>query len=844
MEFLKYLDVLIGLTLVMILLSPAVTAITQLFMFVFNSRSKFLRKGLTALIGQLDAAPVEQFEVRDTTGAVVTPAPIISVVSRTAGTLVIEVKDAAQNPLIGHTVSLNLIPRGAQVGERFESGATGQNGIATVTYLHAGSVAYTGNTAVVSVLDASGAVVNAATVACRIRTGPNANTNVPVPGGTFTYPPMTRPAPVQYEIECTVTGAAGAALQNHKVRFDFVRNNSFDETLTAVTAAPKGRASFNLPAALGVEAAGVLADAVLRHPIICKANLGLGWLKRGYEWQFTQRWPGLADKLKKLDTWISRDPAGEIVLRDELTCILLELAAGEGSGKLENETVQKALTECLKRSGVPDPSKALSDIRSESQRLEKDKPDVAAHTRMAEAIIAGAKSDYVGRINAWFDQTMDRITQRYGTRARLVTILGALLVAFAIQVDSLDLLRRLSVDDKLRSSLLDEAKTQQSRIDNLSKAPAKENQDELESAKASRDEINQNLSKLRAPQMAILPDHFIWQQVPQARLDRNPTWKPPYPSKFELVLGSTSYTVSPRWRHDPLVDLKEAIDESEIPISTNIEPGQAAFLLTAKNAGAVDLIDAGGNRLLIPVVELSRAKLVFNPDWPDKINSKLCFVVEDHKRQEIALSTEKKGEIIPKLSEALKANDDVAVWSNDSELRITALDPHVNNIELLYDCHDPFSNMLNNTERITHSGTIQSSVSQQNPTLQSDKGTTKVANVANLKETDSVAVKPYRADSLVLTSHRLGGLELRYTAGKPETNVLNKPVKTNWATMAWLLQPSAWGIVLSWLLLSLGAPFWYDMLKDLLKLRSALAGKEEAQRKDRQADTKPANAPQ
>jgi hypothetical protein len=39
------------------------------------------------------------------------------------------------------------------------------------------------------------------------------------------------------------------------------------------------------------------------------------------------------------------------------------------------------------------------------------------------------------------------------------------------------------------------------------------------------------------------------------------------------------------------------------------------------------------------------------------------------------------------------------------------------------------------------------------------------------------------------------------------------------------------------LLLSLGAPFWYDTLKDLLKLRPALAGKEEQQRADRQADT-------
>lgn len=42
------------------------------------------------------------------------------------------------------------------------------------------------------------------------------------------------------------------------------------------------------------------------------------------------------------------------------------------------------------------------------------------------------------------------------------------------------------------------------------------------------------------------------------------------------------------------------------------------------------------------------------------------------------------------------------------------------------------------------------------------------------------------------------------------------------------------GILFSVVLLSLGAPFWYDSLKNLLKLRSALAGKDDQQRLDRQ----------
>lgn len=44
----------------------------------------------------------------------------------------------------------------------------------------------------------------------------------------------------------------------------------------------------------------------------------------------------------------------------------------------------------------------------------------------------------------------------------------------------------------------------------------------------------------------------------------------------------------------------------------------------------------------------------------------------------------------------------------------------------------------------------------------------------------------------------------------------------------------AWpGILFSWLLLSLGAPFWFDALKNLLKLRSLLAKKDDADRERR-----------
>jgi hypothetical protein len=56
-------------------------------------------------------------------------------------------------------------------------------------------------------------------------------------------------------------------------------------------------------------------------------------------------------------------------------------------------------------------------------------------------------------------------------------------------------------------------------------------------------------------------------------------------------------------------------------------------------------------------------------------------------------------------------------------------------------------------------------------------------------------------------------------------------------------QPASWaGILLSALLLSLGAPFWFEALKDLLRLRSVMAGKDDLQRAQRAGNDPAATA--
>jgi hypothetical protein len=54
--------------------------------------------------------------------------------------------------------------------------------------------------------------------------------------------------------------------------------------------------------------------------------------------------------------------------------------------------------------------------------------------------------------------------------------------------------------------------------------------------------------------------------------------------------------------------------------------------------------------------------------------------------------------------------------------------------------------------------------------------------------------------------------------------------------MGWRQGSTLAGVLLSSLLLSLGAPFWYEALKSLLKLRGVMAKKDDSAREERQSD--------
>ncbi|MGI8991640.1 MAG: hypothetical protein ACR2I2_18925 [Bryobacteraceae bacterium] len=185
---------------------------------------------------------------------------------------------------------------------------------------------------------------------------------------------------------------------------------------------------------------------------------------------------GLADMLQQMSTTFDRATAGHIadkllthpliretfgrlgtvIHREELTKLLMELASGTGPHKLE-EAPRRTLQDVLAANGIADPGAALNGIRKRAMSLEASNPELASYTRQSMAILQEAASDFVAKIDSWFDGTIDRVTARFTFTTRGLTFVNGLLIAMLIQLDSVALVNRLSMDDALRSSLVQQA---------------------------------------------------------------------------------------------------------------------------------------------------------------------------------------------------------------------------------------------------------------------------------------------------------------------------------------------------------------------------------------------------
>jgi hypothetical protein len=162
----------------------------------------------------------------------------------------------------------------------------------------------------------------------------------------------------------------------------------------------------------------------------------------------------------------SKGRLGDIIHREELTKLLLELASGEGPQKLDDAVITK-LQAALVKNGVCKAGDAqqiqsqigdtLKNLRSFALQLELSHPELTNAARARIATLQQANSQFLAKINLWFDQTMDRVSERFTSQTRYVTFATGLVIALVLQLDTAALVSRLSTDPALRDFLLNQA---------------------------------------------------------------------------------------------------------------------------------------------------------------------------------------------------------------------------------------------------------------------------------------------------------------------------------------------------------------------------------------------------
>jgi len=71
--------------------------------------------------------------------------------------------------------------------------------------------------------------------------------------------------------------------------------------------------------------------------------------------------------------------------------------------------------------------------------------------------LAKRAEDSVHDLHLWFDSTMDRVSQRFTMHTRIGTVVFSVVVAVVLQLDSVELVRRLASDAEFRARLVESA---------------------------------------------------------------------------------------------------------------------------------------------------------------------------------------------------------------------------------------------------------------------------------------------------------------------------------------------------------------------------------------------------
>jgi uncharacterized membrane protein len=155
-----------------------------------------------------------------------------------------------------------------------------------------------------------------------------------------------------------------------------------------------------------------------------------------------------------------------VIHREELTRLLIDFAVPGPADNADPQSTKAELRakfrESLARNQIADPAAVLVALRCSMMELERNNPQLSHSMRSNIALLHVASSDFLSKLNSWFDQTVDRTSEVFTQRVRIVTAVVGLVLALLLQLDAVALVNRLSVDPAMRNALVEQALKQAS----------------------------------------------------------------------------------------------------------------------------------------------------------------------------------------------------------------------------------------------------------------------------------------------------------------------------------------------------------------------------------------------
>jgi hypothetical protein len=595
------------------------------------------------------------------------------------------------------------------------------------------------------------------------------------------------------------------------------------------------------PVNLPKDIAAKIVEHVLRHPLIGKPNLFCLTIARLRLLFGREVIPKPSDRVR-----------GTVIKREELVCLLLEIAAGD----------ECPVADHLRTAFDIDAAEARrlrQEIEKQILSLESAEPNQAACVRETQGMknVLENSNAYalVSRLTGWFDHAMNRVTVAYSSEAKMATAVVALGVAVWFQLDSVAILERLAVDDKMRAAMVSEAELQQKKIDELAKQPSPaaaapaSPADDLELLKQQKAAIDASIADMSQPGLGILTPFYEAATLPGKTVSSN---------RCDLAVGTKLYPVN-RTANETLADLASHINALGAGVAARVRGSILTIQSLRPNVNILELrTDADGVNILGPAT-------VFHAQSAEARSQPLDVIEPGKYRLNLGKRTfdvaVQDGQTPANLADAINnLNSDLSARTEDGPncrdcvLVVAAKTPDFAHIKLLAD-----SGKIDLIKKVAvESGRViattnrlafppprdyqiligdrkydaitlaeKESFAELARKLNASKaGSDLRAQIANASAADC-------RDCYILTLSGdvpdLRQIGLRKRVGG--TNILG-PAESYYS-MANLV--NSWkGIFLSWVLLSLGTPFWYDMLKNLLRLRPTLAKQEEQERAQRQ----------